>query len=209
MGKKKRNRKVQTIRESRKTTVLKGSLKGMSAKEYYRVQKLATVNLSSVCAKYLPDNIWKKYDRRKPVKYSQAMLIFDALNRAALDTMVDFPFETPVIGVKTKSPKLGKGNTIGRIVVLESVSICRLPKIITDEGTSYFVTKQVKVRHDNKEGLVVFSKHAIERMMERIPILSKLSKRDTLRPYKNIATYSTTTSDLTRRSRSTTSMWCR
>ncbi len=171
------------MRESRKATKFKGSLKGLSAREYYQIEARAASNLSSACAKYLPENLWKKYDRGKPLRYSQAMLIFDALNRAAFDTATDLPFETPVVKIITGDPKLG--TTInGRVVILKSVSILKLPKVITDAGTCYLASKQIKMIHDGKEGLVAFSRHAIERMMERVPNISNFAKQDTLIPVR-------------------------
>ena len=166
-------------RLSREKIVYNGSLKGMPAKIYYFVQAiLQPKSVLSKAARYLDDGLWTKFDRNKPISQRQAAKVLAALNKTLMDDTPDFPFNIAVA-------RLGSRAVLGmtkRVYYIREICTSSLQSMPTELGNAYIPDPDTKLKYQDQEGIVTFSRHAIERMMERIPNLTTFCLEQPLAP---------------------------
>lgn len=159
-----RNGHLPGRRASRCRTRIQGDLRGMGSREYYAHQRM-TRGAVAACRRHLDPGIWVRLDRCKPVTRGQAESIEDALNRAAVE-QPDWPFAWPHVEFRF----VDVGQTRPGISV-EWVEVRRMPKATGRLGTVYTPNTEDAVSFGGREGMVVYSKHAIEQLVDRVPWL--------------------------------------
>lgn len=153
-------------RLSRERTVYRGSMKGMPAKTYYFVQAIMqSTSLVRRSAKYMDRSLWTKFDRQKPLSQRQGGEVAAALNRTLMDDTPDYPFNVAAVRMSTLRVP---GKECKRIYTIKEIVLSSLKSMGTELGNAYIVDPNKKLLYQGNEGIVTFSRHAIERMMERI-----------------------------------------
>jgi len=160
----KRSNNLPCLRASSRKVKIKGDLRGMKAREYYAHERM-TKNVVAACRRHLDHNLWVKLDRCKPVTKGQAEKIEDALNRAAVE-QPEWPFAWP--HVKFNFVDLGCSRPG---IMVEWVEVRRMPKVESGLGTAYTPNTEDTVSFGGRDGMVVYSKHALEQLVNRVPWL--------------------------------------
>lgn len=158
-----------SILMSRKTKgqfVIRDSLKGLSAAQYYSIVGMKNIIIAT--KKYLPENIWKKWDRNKPLSPRHKNMVDDAIQQVLYSKFgSQIPYSTPIFSKRRHGDLL-------------AFQIYHLRKIITPNGTAYIAYGK-KVTIDDMTGRVAFSTHAIDRIMTRTDLAEK-AKKDIEKP---------------------------
>jgi hypothetical protein len=149
------------------------SLKGMSARSYAQFQNLDPKGLVAATRQYLEHSVWTKFDRKRPLSYNQFQQVCCAINKALMAKTADFPFQYPEIDYELKHDF--KEHT-RYYLILKSIKYITVPHIASEHGNIYLFGKKTEVTIDNKPGIIGFRRHAIERFIERVPVVSKYSK---------------------------------
>lgn len=170
------------MRQSRLQHIVDGSLKGIKAKEYYQLQDLYPRKIFISARKYMPENLWTKLDRRKPISRKNSQVIKEAINQAAVEQVKDFPFTTPIIETEEqpyRRYRFSPPEPNKFIFTLRSVKIVNMENRPSSQGTVYFAsTHGSDVTLDNQSGRIGFSRHAIERLLERCPDIVSFAKKE-------------------------------
>ena len=151
-----------------------GSLKGMSLKEYTAVTRFKASTIVARASKYVARNLWLKFDRRKPMSEDQIALVRQAINKAMLELVANYPFEIPIFKLTSK-PVVGYKNK--SIYFLSFLDLMVLPSVSTDYGAAYKVRKS-HYEHGGRSGPITFSRHAIERLFERAVGLKEVCQNE-------------------------------
>lgn len=168
-------------RVSRRESAFHGSLRGLSRKTFSFVQKICAKNTLVAARRYMSEETWKKLDRSKPVGEKQLDEIKIAINRVLRETIPDYPFYLVTIKWKTY-PILGYKNK--RIFEQPNFVLTMFESVSTEFGTGYYITKEDTLSYDGLSAPIAFSRHAIERLMERCPKLNLYSYGDVALPAK-------------------------
>ncbi len=161
-------------------------LRGLNAKTYYQIQKLTDSNIVAAAKKYLPGNIWTKFDRGKPLTDQQIRTVYEALNRAMMDRIEDYPFTSILIKLRYEYVLTKKGQA--KVWGIKDVHIVRLPSLNTDRGNAFVVDDSEILTHEGQAGQITFSSHAIERLVERIPEIKEFSQKESMIALKMLGT---------------------
>lgn len=153
----------------------KGSLRGMSLKQYTAVERFKPSTVVLRARKYVDRHDWIKFDRRKPMTEDQIHRVSCAINKAMLELVNNFPFETPTFKF-VKRAVVGYKNK--KICELVSADLFIVPYVSTPDGAAYQIGKKKVFTHTGFSGPITFSGHAIERLLERIPDLNSLCRTE-------------------------------
>lgn len=167
------------MRASRAKRHINANLRGLSAKEYYDFERISKTNLVTAARRLLPDNIWTKFDRGKPMSEKHGEQVVDALNEVALEMTPDYPFTTLVVDVVRSQSRLSPGQKRRYLYRLKSISL-KIMKTTPSKHGSVYILRKVLKEHDGHKGPVGFSSHAINRLMERVPDIREFAKIDTM-----------------------------
>lgn len=155
---------------------IKGSLRGLSAKDYYTLKKFMGGNLVAATQRYLPHNLFVKLDRQHPVTRAQAKEITEAMNRMLFEKIgPQYPFTVPIVQFRFE-PVTGYKNK--KVIAIQHFTVLSLKSFALPSGTVYATTKRT-VTYQDREAIVAFSKHAIDRLIERNPVIVEAAKVDT------------------------------
>jgi len=157
--------KPKGTRLSREQLKFEGKLSGLPAKEYYGLKQLDVPKAFARSAKFLNRDLWKKFDRFKPITDAQSAKVHHAINRALLDNLPTYPYTTPTITLNhTTTRKSGK-----KIWGIQSIRVITVRPTPTNEGSVYRPLTRRKFAIDGKVGWIGYSSHAIDRLLERVP----------------------------------------
>lgn len=158
------------MRHSKQDIRIDGSLRGLSAKKFYQLKELSPKKVLLLAKRYAPSNLWIKLDRHKPMSQKQISIIRLAINRAAVEQVKDFPFTTPKLEFKNHPYSNNKS-----ICEFVGISILYWRSVSTSDGTAYFVNSH-EIDCDKRKGPLAFSRHAVERLLERCHGLLKFAR---------------------------------
>lgn len=163
-------------RLSREKAVYCGSLKGMPLKSYQFVQKMHVKQVMNLAQRYVSSSLWTKFDRGKPLSIKQATEIEAAINQALRQNTPDFPINTPFMKLNSIPVK---GYKFKRIYSAANLILTTLESISTSEGQAFYLNKRDQYEYQTQRGPMAWSRHAIERLLERCPALDQYSYRQT------------------------------
>lgn len=158
-----------SMRVSRNKVKIAGSLRGLKSSQFYQIDRFSKRNPVLLAKPHLPEALWTKLDRGRPMSLQQAKECFAAVNRGIFETTKDFPVCTPIVRFARKRLPGGK-----HTYYVKGIEIVYWPEIKTDLGSVYVVSTH-KI-----QGLPIgFSRHAIDRFMERVPDINEMVRSDT------------------------------
>lgn len=164
---------MKGARLSRIKKQITGHLGELSSQEYYAFIKLK--NPVNDIRPIVGDELFKKFDRGKPLNDNQINTIVAAINQVVFEPFKSLiPYSTPVIVVKRNYDV----SSTRSIYSLSQISLFRMEKYNTPDGNGYLACDNT-VTYGDHTGRVLFSKHAIDRLLERQPKLIELSKVNT------------------------------
>jgi hypothetical protein len=143
------------------------SLRGMTAREHYQMQRMKPQGIMAAIKPVLGHSLWAKYDRGRPLTHESMRQIAAAINAAVMERVTDFPFIYPWLNFRVvRHPEIRNRYQLKLI----GVEYRDLESVHTINGRIYFVSKS----HDTltlkgKTGRIGFSPHAFGRFLERVP----------------------------------------
>jgi len=136
-----------------------GDLRGLSARDYYAREEMSRGILGKL-RPLLDPGLWKKLDRGKPIGGDQAEEVLKALGRVAVGSKC-WPFSWPVVRMRPKS--VGARRPAAEF---QHVRVDGIPKVATPDGCVFVPTRRT-VAVGGREGVVGFSRHAVEQWLAR------------------------------------------